>query len=140
MDPVTFHKLRTAVQENASPGGSLEMFALEHQLREELQSCGLFDQVEVGCTGDPDQFVIALCRCDAHVPPWEAGHRMERVWAVLRSRSTWEAHAATITEEVMEFEAAMTLPDGTHFLTVHVVALRHPAMAGEAPVAQAYAD
>ena len=56
--------------------------------------------------------------------------------AVLRSQSAWEAHAATITEEVMEFEAAMTLPDGTHFLTLHVVALRHPATA-KAPSAEA---
>ena len=140
MDPVSFHKLRQAVQENSAPAGTLEMFAFEHRLREELENCGLFDQVEVGCTSDPDQFVIALCRCDAQVPPWEAGYRLERVWAVLRSRSAWEAHAATITEEVMEFEAAMTLPDGTHFLTLHVVALRHPATAMEAPSAEAYAD
>lgn len=129
MDPSSFHRLRTAVQENAVPAGSLEVFELERRLQDELESSGFFDQIEVGSTADPDQLVIALCRCQADVPPWEAGYRLERVWAGLRSQASWEAHSATATEEVMEFEAAMTMPDGRQFLTMHVVALRHAEVA-----------
>jgi hypothetical protein len=139
MDPVSFHKLRLAMQENANPASSLDVLELEHALREQLEACGLFDQIEGGSTGDPDQLAIALCRCAADVPVWEAGHRLERVWAVLRSQATWEVHASTVAEEVMDFEGAMILPDGHHFLTLHVVALRHSEMAAPETVQDAEA-
>lgn len=132
MDPSSFHKLRFAMQENADPANSLEVYELERALREQLEACGLFDQVEVGSTGDPDQLAIALCRCASDVPVWEAGHRLERVWAVLRSQATWEVHSTTVAEEVMDFEGAMILPDGHRFLTLHVVALRHSEVASPA--------
>jgi hypothetical protein len=59
MDVTSFHKLRTAVQDNAVPAGSLEVLELESGLRVELEESGYFDQVEVGSTSDPDQLVIA---------------------------------------------------------------------------------
>jgi hypothetical protein len=47
-----------------------------------------------------------------------------------------------VAEEVMDFEGAMILPDGQHFLTLHVVALRHSEMAaqGTGPDAEALAE
>jgi hypothetical protein len=137
MDVTSFHKLRTAVQENAAPAGSLEVLELETGLRAELEESGYFDQVEVGSTADPDQLVIALCRCAPEVPAWEASYRVEHVWDVLRAGSAWEAHAGIVTEELADFEGAMTSPDGRHFLTVHVVALRHAEDAGAEGGAQA---
>lgn len=125
MDVASFHKLRAAVQDNAVPAGSLEVLELETSLREELRESGYFDQVEVGSTADPDQLVIALCRCAPEVPAWEAAYRLEHVWDVLRAGSTWEAHAGIVSEELADFEGAMTSPDGGTFLTLHVVALRH---------------
>jgi len=132
MDVTSFHRLRTAVQENAAPAGSLEVLELESGLRDELEESGYFDQVEVGSTADPDQLVIALCRCAPEVPAWEAAYRLEHVWDVLRSGSAWEAHAGIVTEELADFEGAMTSPDGGSFLTMHVVALRHAEAAGTA--------
>jgi hypothetical protein len=134
MDVGAMHKLRQAMQENSDPGSSMEVYELERSLRHELEGCGLFDQVEVGSTSDPDQLAIALCRCAGDVPVWEAGHRLERVWAVLRSDAPWEVHTSTLTQEVVDFEGAMILPDGHHFLTLHVVALRHAEGEGDAEV------
>ena len=89
MDVTSFHKLRTAVQDNAVPAGSLEVLELESGLRGELEESGYFDQVEVGSTSDPDQLVIALCRCAPDVPAWEAAYRLEHVWDVLRAGSAY---------------------------------------------------
>ena len=132
MDVTSFHRLRTAVQDNAVPAGSLEVLELESGLRGELEESGYFDQVEVGSTSDPDQLVIALCRCAPEVPSWEAAYRLEHAWDVLRAGSAWEAHAGIVTDELADFEGAMTSPDGGSFLTLHVVALRH-AEAAAAP-------
>lgn len=140
MDPAAFHKLRAAMQENAHPASSLEVFACERTLGRELEACGLFDQIEVGSTADPDQLVIALCHCTPDVPLWEAGYRLERVWSVLRSQASWEIHTASITQEVVEFEGAMLVPGSVQFVTVHVVALHHAEVPADRSGAQALAD
>ena len=133
MDAGAFHKLRAAMQENAHPASSLEVFACERTLGQELEACGLFDQAD-------DQLAIALCHCTPDVPLWEAGYRLERVWSVLRSQASWEIHTASITQEVVEFEGAMLLPGSVQFVTVHVVALHHAEVAADRSGAQALAD
>ncbi len=62
MNLLMFHRMRTAIQDNASPGDEAQLTAVEGTLRELLMASGVFEEVEVEHTDDPDQLVIALCQ------------------------------------------------------------------------------
>ena len=122
MDIAAFHKLRTAVQQNAHPAGADDAGTLERALREALSSSRLFAEVELGHTDDPDQLLIGLCRCADDVLPWEAAVGVERLWRSANLDHRWEAHTVSSTEGYMEFEGAVTVDDMGHYVTVHLVA------------------
>ena len=96
--------------------------ALLHALEQALGSSRLFSEVELGRTDDLDQLLIGVCRCAPGVLPWEAGVGVERLWRTVSSGALWESHHVGCTESLMEFEGAVTVDDGGHYLTVHVVA------------------
>ncbi len=131
MDFTSFHKLRTAVQENAHPAAPRHATTLEQALHTALSGSGLFSSIEIGRTEDPDQLIIGVCRCADGILPWEAGMGMERLWDALAAAAPWEAHHVGCTDSMMEFEGAMTVDDSAHYLTVHLVA--EPAAAAPAP-------
>jgi hypothetical protein len=128
MDSASYHKLRTAAQQNAQPAGDAPALALLHALEQALGSSRLFSEAELGRTDDLDQLLIGVCRCAPGVLPWEAGVGVERLWRTVSSDAQWESHHVGCTESLMEFEGALTVDDGGHYLTVHVVA--EPAVAG----------
>ena len=122
MDLLQFHRMRTAIQGNASPGSSADLATVEGSLRYLLTSSGLFEDVEVERTDDPDQLVIALCTFRAHVSEADVASRIERMWADRVSYPFWEAHAVHVEDEHVEFEAASRHSSGGHYVTVHLVA------------------
>ena len=122
MDVTSFHKLRLAVQENASPADSALATHLRHALQAALSESRLFGEVELGHTDDPDQLVIGVCRCTDGVLPWEAGMGLERLWQTVAVDAAWEAHHVSCTDSLMDFEAAVTVDDKGRYITVHVVA------------------
>lgn len=122
MDTSSFHKLRTAVQENANPADDIAATSLRKALHAALTGSRLFGEVEFGHTEDPDQMVIGVCRCADGVLPWEAGLGVERLWLAVSADVRWEAHAVGCTDSLMEFEAAVTVDDSGHYVTLHVVA------------------
>ena len=122
MDITAFHKLRTAVQENAHPADDLTATSLRESLHAALTGSRLFDEIEFGHTDDPTQMVIGVCRCADDVLPWEAGMGVERLWLSVATDVPWEAHTIGCTDSLMEFEGAVTVDDRGHYVTVHVVA------------------
>jgi hypothetical protein len=122
MDLASFHKLRTAVQENAHPADETQAAAMQATLEDLLRGSRLFSDVELGRTDDPDQLVIGVFRCAERILPWEAGMGVERLWRAASSGANWEAHHVGCTESLMEFEGAVTLDDSGHYVTVHLVA------------------
>ena len=114
MDMASFHRLRTAVQQNARPAGDAPVVAMERALEELLQGSALFSDVELGRTDDPDQLVIGVCRCAEQILPWEAGMGLERLWRTACAGTRWEAHHVGCTESLMEFEGAVTFDDAGH--------------------------
>ena len=134
MDTTSFHKLRTAVQENANPADDLAANRLRHSLHTALSGSRLFAEVEFGHTEDPNQMVIGVCRCADDVLPWEAGMGVERLWQAVAADVQWEAHTVGCTDTLMEFEAAVTVDDSGHYVTVHLVA--EPSEATKAVIVQ----
>ena len=132
MDTTAFHKLRTAVQENAHAADPPHSRALQDALQAALERSRLFSEVELGTTDDPDRLVIGVCRCADDVLPWEAGIGVERLWRSAVLDHSWEAHAVACTESLMEFEGAVTVDELGHYVTVNIVA--------EPPLARAGAD
>ena len=122
MDTTSFHKLRTAVQENANPADGSRAARLRDALAAALSTSRLFDDVEFGHTDDPNQMVIGVCRCADKVLPVEAGTGVEKLWESVAADLRWEAHTVGTTESLMEFEGAVTVDDSGHYITVHVVA------------------
>lgn len=128
MDARSFHKLRFAVQENATPADSALATHLQHTLHAALTESRLFGEVELGHTDDRDQLVIGVCRCADEVLPWEAGMGLERLWKTVAADAPWEAHTVSCTDSLMDFEGALTVDDKGRYLTVHLVAEPSDAM------------
>ena len=133
MDLVQFHKMRTAVQGNAYPGSGRDLTSMEETLRDLLLTSGVFDEVEVEHTDDPDQLVIALCHFKPDLSERDVAQLIERLWEQRVRYPFWEAHAVLVGEEHVEFEAATRDSTAGHYVTVHLVAQRAPVPAQRGP-------
>ncbi|HET6693698.1 MAG TPA: hypothetical protein VFG97_05305 [Pedococcus sp.] len=133
MDLVQFHKMRTAVQGNAYPGSGRDLTSMEETLRDLLLTSGVFDEVEVEHTDDPDQLVIALCHFRPDLSERDVAQLVERLWEQRVRYPFWEAHAVLVGEEHVEFEAATRDSTAGHYVTVHLVAQRAPVPAQRGP-------
>ena len=122
MDLLQFHRMRTAVQDNAYPAKEGEIAPVEQSLRDLLMASGVFEEVEVEHTDDPDQLVIALCKFLPYFTERDVARHLERIWADRVSYPFWEAHAVHVEDEHVEFEAASRHSSGGHYVTVHLVA------------------
>jgi hypothetical protein len=122
MDLTQFHRMRTAVQDNAFPGKEDDLVTVEKSLRDLLMSSGVFEEVEVEHTNDPDQLVIALCKFLPFFKETDVARHLERIWGDRVSYPFWEAHAVSIQDAFVEFEAATRAGSTGHYVTVHLVA------------------
>ena len=122
MDLLQFHRMRTAVQDNAFPAKEGDLAPVEQSLRDLLMASGVFEEVEVEHTDDPDQLVIALCKFLPYFTERDVARHLERIWADRVSYPFWEAHALHVEDEHVEFEAASRHSSGGHYVTVHLVA------------------
>lgn len=119
-----YHRVRTGIQVNASPGGPPALEAVEGTLRDELMSSGLFEEVEVEHTDDPDQLVIALCQFRPQYSEADVARQLERLWGDRVRYEYWEAHAMVTAPDHVELEAATRAGQDGHYVTVHLVAQR----------------
>ena len=133
MDLLRFHSVRSAIQVSASPGKADELLAVESRLRGLLMASGLFEQVEVEHTGDPNQLVIALCEFKSQYTEREVADRLEEIWADRVRYPFWEAHVIRTDEAHVEFEAASRSSQEGHYVTVHLVALKAEVPSQRAP-------
>ena len=106
MNLLTFHRVRTAIQENASPADRAELAPVAGTLRELLTSSGVFETVEVEHTGDPDRLVIGLCAFRPFYTERDVAARFEEIWSDRVRYPFWESHAVHVEEGHVEFEAA----------------------------------
>lgn len=134
MDLLQFHRMRTAVQDNASPGKAAELSTVEQALRDRLMASGIFEEVEVEHTDDPDHLVIALCKFLPYFSEADVARHLERIWADRVSYPFWEAHAVYVEDEHVEFEAASRQSSAGHYVTVHLVAQKARIPAQRVPV------
>lgn len=133
MNLTQFHRMRKAVQVNAAPGSTGDLSTVERSLRSMLMSSGLFVEVEVEHTDDPDQLVIALCHFKPDLSERDVAQLVERLWEQRVRYPFWEAHAVLVGEEHVEFEAATRDSTAGHYVTVHLVAQRAPVPAQRGP-------
>lgn len=124
MNLLMYHRVRTAIQDNASPGQGAQLQAVEATLRELLMSSGVFEEVEVEHTDDPDQLVIALCQFRPFYSEKDVARRLEEIWADRVRYPFWESHALRTDEGYVEFEAASRPSETGRYVTVHLVAER----------------
>jgi hypothetical protein len=136
MNLMQFHRIRTALQVNASPGRGRDLETVERMLRRRLVESGLFERVEVGHTDDPDRLVIALCRFGPFRSGIDVATSLETIWSEEIRYPFWEAHAVRATDDHVELEAASRQGVGRHYVTVHLVAekARIPAQRQAHPV------
>jgi hypothetical protein len=124
MDLMTFHRKRSAIQVTADPGSPRDLEMVEEKFRDLLMDSGLFEEVEVEHTDNPDQLVIAMCKFRPSYTERDVANRLEVIWSDRVRYPFWEAHALRTNDDHVELEAASRIgPDG-HYVTVHVVAKR----------------
>ena len=124
MNLLMFHRVRTAIQENANPGTGAELVSVETKLRDMLMASGIFEEVEVEHTDDPDQLVIALCQFRPFYTERDVAQRLEAIWGERVRYPFWESHALTTDKGFVEFEAASRESESGHYVTVHLIAQR----------------
>ncbi|HSV37804.1 MAG TPA: hypothetical protein VLI04_03515 [Nocardioidaceae bacterium] len=132
MELTQFHTLRTAVQGNALLPTNTALASMEEDLRELLMSSGLFEEVEVERTDNPDALIIALCQFKPEMSEREVAGTLEQIWQDRVRYPFWEAHTTLVAPEHVEFEGATRFSSAGHFATVHLVAqkARIPAQRG----------
>ena len=122
MEIAQFHKLRAAVQANASPGTATHLRAVKEDLQRALASVGLFEDVEVDYTDDVDNLVIAMCTFPEQLSRSEIAHRLEVLWQDRLRYPFWEAHTLLVDRDQIELEAATRAGANGHYVTLHIVA------------------
>ncbi len=119
---MAFHKLRNGVHRNACPGSLKELRTVEKNLRAMLMTSGIFEDVEVEHTADPDRLVIALCRFAPEYSEQDIAEVMEWLWRDRASYPYWAAHSLRVDKAHVEFQAASRNGGSGHYVTVHMVA------------------
>ena len=134
MNLMQFHTLRTAVQGNAYPGSTTDVATMEQNLRDLLMDSGIFEEVEVEHTDDPDRLVIGLCRFKPHYSEQDIAAHLEHLWHDRVRYPFWEAHTLVVDDEHVEFEAATRNSDTGHYVTIHMVAQKARIPAQRVPM------
>jgi hypothetical protein len=134
MDLIAFHKLRNGIQGNVCPGSLKELKKVEKDLRAMLMTSGIFEDVAVEHTSDPDRLVIALCRFAPEYSEQDIAEVMEWMWQDRVSYPYWEAHALRVDMVHVEFQPASRNGDSAHCVTVHMVAEKLHIPAQRPPV------
>ncbi len=122
MDLMAFHKLRNGVKGNAFPGSRKQLANVEKNLRDLLMSSGIFEDVEVGHTDDPDRLVVAMCRFAPEYSEQDIADAMSWMWTDRVSYPYWQAHSLLVDSAHVEFQAATRDGSAGHYVTVHMVA------------------
>ncbi len=133
MELIDFHKLRTAVQGNAWRAGADDVLAVERKLWSGLVGTGIFADVEVDRTDDPDRLVIAMCRYPFQLSADVAAEALERLWLDRLRYDFWDAHTLIVARDQVELEAAARAGSDGHFVTLHVLAQQSPFPAQRTP-------
>ena len=134
MELVRFHKLRKAVQSNASPGSAQELRDAQESLRRILSSSGLFEKIEVEATDDIDRLVTAVCTFSAVMSEADVAQRLEQAWEDRMRHQFWEAHATLVDPDQVKLEGAARTTTAGHYVTVHIVAEKARVPAQRLPV------
>lgn len=122
MDLMQFHKMRTAVQGTADAGSGTELASMERNLRDLLMASGIFEDVEVEHTDDPNQLVIAMCRFAPEYSEADIAAHLEELWDDRVRYPYWEAHTLVVDEAHVEFEAATRNSNTGPYVTMHLLA------------------
>jgi hypothetical protein len=123
MNIAAFQSLRNGLQINAAPATTTVRKVIERGLREELLASGVFEDVEVGGSDDPDRLVLALGTFRADVGDEAAALAVERAWGAL-AFDHWQAHAFLTGDGHVELQAATLDRPAGRFVTLHLVAQR----------------
>jgi len=121
---VRYHKLRSAVQTNASPGTAEELGEARDAVRRTLQAAGVFQSVEVESTDDIDELVVAACTYRPDAGEAEVAQRLEQAWDDRMRHRFWEAHTTLVDPDQVELEGATRTRTAGRYVTVHIVAQR----------------
>jgi len=122
MELAQYHRLRSGVQGNASPGSAQALRDVQENLARALASVGLFSDVEVGYTDDVDNLVIAMCSFNDDLTEAEVASRLELLWESRLRYGFWAAHALLIDSDQVEFQGATRTGTDGHYVTLHIVA------------------
>lgn len=134
MELSQYHTLRTGVQENAPAPTETVLATIKADLRDQLMSSGIFEEVEVDTTDNPDGLVIALCQFKPELAEREVAARLEQLWHDKVRYPFWEAHSLIVEPEHVEFEGATRMSSAGHYATVHLVAQKAQIPAQRQPV------
>jgi hypothetical protein len=119
-----FHRVRTAVQSNARPGGGADLTVAQSRVQRGLVDTGWFDEVEVGATDDVDNLVVAMCRFPEQLASDRVAQRLAQLWEDRLRYPFWAAHATLVDTDQVELEGATRSSTRGHYVTVHVLAQR----------------
>jgi hypothetical protein len=133
MELTQFHTLRTAVQGNAAAPSAVALASMEEDLRDLLMASGLFEEVEIETTDDPDALVIALCQFKPERNERDVAVLLERIWQDRVRYPFWEAHTTIVQPEYVEFQGATRFSSAGHYATVHLVAQKASIPAQRGP-------
>lgn len=118
--------LRSSVQRDATPASSQVRRILEDGLREELLTTGVFTDLSVGGSSDPDRHLMVLGLFGSDLTEDEVADAVDRAWSEVAFHH-WRAEAFLVQDGHVEFLALSLDRPGGHYVTVHLVVQRSTA-------------
>ncbi len=117
-----FYQLRDGLRINAAPATAAESAEVAALLQTTLWGTGLFHNVEVDHTEDPDRLVIAMVEFAPDVPTEDVAFTLEHTWIHRVAYPFWATHSTMTDTGHVELQGAARSSSTGHYVTVHVVA------------------
>ena len=124
MELTGYRKMRTGIQVNAAPATTEAVLPMVRKLHESLAATGFFSDVEVDVTDNLDAMVIGMCTFPAEMEAGGLANWLEQLWQQQLRFGFWEAHAALVDVDQVEFLGATRVSLNGHYVTLHLIAQR----------------
>lgn len=122
MDLGAFHVIRRGVQANGITPSVAELAPLVDRLDVALQRAGLFEDIEVGASDNPDALIMGLFRYRSGADGGQVQALLEGIWEQELRYPYWEAHASFVERGHVEFQGATLESADGQYATFHLVA------------------
>src|SRR3954451_17860827 len=106
MELIDYQKLRGGLQANVTAATEEVLEAARLRVQAALEGCGVFDQIEVGSTDNPDRLLVSMVTYHSDLSEQDVVDTLEQMWRDDLRDVASVPHAFLVEDRHVELEAA----------------------------------